>query len=182
MSQDDNPLHQLPGVFKIEQDPVDFSIALPRPKDRLAALLLETNSLSTVAGRPWLSRKKPVQEPGAGGRIVGPTGTNDTPGSPTSSFPPSALLGSASSPGPAGSPVHVGSVSLRPIAGLGCKMFGAECLEQARERAELRTDADLEAAINMLVGFFYARYLTGQGVPSDWPKRVVAALLDGLRK
>jgi AcrR family transcriptional regulator len=55
-------------------------------------------------------------------------------------------------------------------------------LEQARERGELRPEADLEAAVNLLIGSFYARYLTGLGVPSDWPERVVNALLDGVRK
>jgi AcrR family transcriptional regulator len=55
-------------------------------------------------------------------------------------------------------------------------------LRQARERNELRDDADLEAAVNLLVGSFYARYLTGEGVPHDWPERVVATVLAGIGK
>jgi AcrR family transcriptional regulator len=55
-------------------------------------------------------------------------------------------------------------------------------LEGARGRGELRPGADLEAAVTMLVGSFYARYLTGEGVPADWPERVVATVLSGIAK
>ncbi len=55
-------------------------------------------------------------------------------------------------------------------------------LHEARERGELHDGADLEAAVNALVGAFYARYLTGDGIPADWPARVVATLLRGLRR
>jgi AcrR family transcriptional regulator len=54
-------------------------------------------------------------------------------------------------------------------------------LRQAEGRGELRDGADLEAAVNLLVGSFYARYLTGEGIPPDWPERVVAAVLTGIR-
>jgi AcrR family transcriptional regulator len=55
-------------------------------------------------------------------------------------------------------------------------------LRQAQDRREFRAGADLEAAVNLLVGSFYARYLTGEGVPADWPERVVKTVLRGLRK
>jgi AcrR family transcriptional regulator len=54
-------------------------------------------------------------------------------------------------------------------------------LEAAKGRGELREGADLDAAVNMLVGSFYARYLTGDAVSADWPERVVALVLGGLR-
>ena len=53
-------------------------------------------------------------------------------------------------------------------------------LEAARQRGELDTSADLDAAVNMLVGAFYARYLTGEPIPRDWPSRLVDTLLAGL--
>ncbi len=55
-------------------------------------------------------------------------------------------------------------------------------LAQARARDELAPDADPEVAVNMIVGSFYARYLTGDGIPHDWAKRVTATVLNGLRK
>jgi AcrR family transcriptional regulator len=54
-------------------------------------------------------------------------------------------------------------------------------LEAARARGELHADADLDAAVNLLVGSFYARYLSGEGVPQDWPVRVVGMVLAALR-
>lgn len=53
-------------------------------------------------------------------------------------------------------------------------------LREANDRGELREGADAEAAITMLVGSFYARYLSGEGIPHDWPKRVVKTVLGGL--
>jgi AcrR family transcriptional regulator len=55
-----------------------------------------------------------------------------------------------------------------------------DILEEARGRGELRAEADAEAAVNLLVGSFYARYLTGAGIPADWPCRVVRTVLDGI--
>ena len=54
-------------------------------------------------------------------------------------------------------------------------------LEAARARGELDADADLDAAVNLLVGSFYARYLSGEGVPQDWPVRVVRLVIAALR-
>ena len=55
-------------------------------------------------------------------------------------------------------------------------------LKTAKDRGELETDADLEAAVNLLVGSFYARYLSGEGIPHDWPGRIVKLVLRGLEK
>lgn len=54
-------------------------------------------------------------------------------------------------------------------------------LERARERGELRPDADLELAANMLIGSYYAHYLSGRPFPDDWAARAVDAVLAGLR-
>ncbi len=55
-------------------------------------------------------------------------------------------------------------------------------LERGLAKGDVRKGADLDAAVNLLVGSFYARYLTGEGVPEDWPARVVAAVWPGLRR
>jgi AcrR family transcriptional regulator len=55
-------------------------------------------------------------------------------------------------------------------------------LQTAQVRGELEIDADLEAAVNLLVGSFYARYLSGECIPQDWPGRVVTLVLRGLAK
>jgi hypothetical protein len=52
-------------------------------------------------------------------------------------------------------------------------------LEQAQLRGDLVGDADLETAVNMLVGSYYANYLAGR-VPGDWPKRAVDLVLSSL--
>ena len=52
--------------------------------------------------------------------------------------------------------------------------------DRASQRGELRDGADVDAAINALVGSFYARYLTGDGVPDDWPERIVDTVWRGL--
>jgi AcrR family transcriptional regulator len=53
-------------------------------------------------------------------------------------------------------------------------------LERAQLRGELAPAADLETAVNMLIGSYYAAYLAGR-VPRDWALRAVELTLDGLR-
>jgi AcrR family transcriptional regulator len=55
-------------------------------------------------------------------------------------------------------------------------------LEAARDRGELRDGADLRAAVQMLVGAWYAQELAGDPVPRDWPAGLVDTVLDGLRR
>jgi AcrR family transcriptional regulator len=57
-----------------------------------------------------------------------------------------------------------------------------EVLEHARERGELSENADLEAAVNMLVGSYYAQYLAGEPISDEWPEAVVRAILEGLNQ
>jgi AcrR family transcriptional regulator len=38
---------------------------------------------------------------------------------------------------------------------------------------DLPPGLDLDAAVAMLIGAFYARYLSGEGVPADWAERVL---------
>lgn len=46
-------------------------------------------------------------------------------------------------------------------------------LERARRDGELDATADLDGAVNMLVGSLYARHLAGEPIGADWPGRVV---------
>ncbi len=57
-----------------------------------------------------------------------------------------------------------------------------EVLEHARKRGELREGVDAEAAVNMLVGSYYAKYLAGDPFPDDWPEAAVGTILEGLNK
>jgi AcrR family transcriptional regulator len=50
-------------------------------------------------------------------------------------------------------------------------------LERAARWGELRPDADIDLAINMLVGAYYAQYLDGAPFPDNWAESVVDALL-----
>jgi len=54
-------------------------------------------------------------------------------------------------------------------------------LDAARNRGELRPDADLDAAVTALVGAFFARYLAGDSLGGRFVTRVVDTVLDGLR-
>ena len=47
------------------------------------------------------------------------------------------------------------------------------CLREGVDDGWVREDAHLDAAVNALIGSFYARYLTGEPVGTDWPGRVV---------
>ena len=53
-------------------------------------------------------------------------------------------------------------------------------LDAARAAGELRPEADLDAAVSLLVGSFYAQYLTGDGIGDEWPERIVGVVWDGL--
>jgi AcrR family transcriptional regulator len=56
----------------------------------------------------------------------------------------------------------------------------SELLERGRARGELRADADLGAAIHMMIGSIYAQYLSGERLPKRWVERVVATALQGI--
>lgn len=53
-------------------------------------------------------------------------------------------------------------------------------LERARDRGELRAGADLDLAVNALVGAYYAQYLEGTPFSESWADSVVAQALEGL--
>jgi len=49
-------------------------------------------------------------------------------------------------------------------------------LRQALAAGELPDLADLDVLTSMLIGSFYARYVTVAGIPDDWPNRVLSAI------
>jgi AcrR family transcriptional regulator len=53
-------------------------------------------------------------------------------------------------------------------------------LDGARERGELRSDADLDSAVSMLIGSFYAARIAGRRPAPSWPAAEVDAVLRGL--
>ena len=55
-----------------------------------------------------------------------------------------------------------------------------EVLEQAKAAGELRRNADLDAAVNLLVGALYARYLASSRIPQGWGDVLVDIVWDGI--
>jgi hypothetical protein len=55
-------------------------------------------------------------------------------------------------------------------------------LERARQRGELREKADIDAAVNLLVGAFYARYLQQSKIPYGYPAQLVSIVWEGVRR
>jgi AcrR family transcriptional regulator len=49
-------------------------------------------------------------------------------------------------------------------------------LRQALADGDLPDSVDLDALTSMLIGSFYARYVTIPGIPDDWPNRVLSAI------
>ena len=54
-------------------------------------------------------------------------------------------------------------------------------LETAVERGDVAKDADLDVAVNLLIGSFYAKYIADAKAPRNWPERVVRVVVAGLR-
>jgi AcrR family transcriptional regulator len=52
-------------------------------------------------------------------------------------------------------------------------------LDRAKANGEIRPDANLDCAVNMLVGAFYARYLADSNVPETFPADLVELLWSG---
>ncbi len=55
-----------------------------------------------------------------------------------------------------------------------------EMLEAARERGEIDAGADVEPAIDLFMGAYQARYLSGEPFTRRWEEGIVTALLRGL--
>lgn len=53
-------------------------------------------------------------------------------------------------------------------------------LQAARDRGELRPDADLDTAVDALIGSYYAAYLERGPIEPDWPARVTGLVVSGL--
>jgi AcrR family transcriptional regulator len=51
-----------------------------------------------------------------------------------------------------------------------------QALADGVSTGQLPRTLDIDAAANMLVGSFYARYLSGEPIPKDWAKRVLLCL------
>jgi len=62
-----------------------------------------------------------------------------------------------------------------------CRARGQEILRRAQDRGEVRRDADLETALEMLVGSYFARCLAG-GTTRGWAETAVDTLLRGLAR
>ena len=57
-----------------------------------------------------------------------------------------------------------------------------QVLADAEARGDLRHAADIDAAVSMLIGSFYAHYLTGDKMPRTWARRIVDTVWKGIAK
>ena len=55
-------------------------------------------------------------------------------------------------------------------------------LAEAEAQGELRPGADIDAAVTMLIGSFYAHCLTGDKLPRTWARRIVETVWKGIAK
>ena len=55
-----------------------------------------------------------------------------------------------------------------------------DALAAARHRGEIATEADIEAAIEMAIGAYYAHYLSGEPFAPGWEERIADATLRSL--
>ena len=53
-------------------------------------------------------------------------------------------------------------------------------LERAADRGELRENVDLDTAVGMLLGSYYAEYISGREIPHDWAKTTVGIIWSGI--
>ena len=54
-------------------------------------------------------------------------------------------------------------------------------LERAEKQGELRRDVDIDAAVNLMIGAFYARYLAHSRIPTTYPAHLVSIVWEGIR-
>ncbi|MFN0101465.1 MAG: TetR/AcrR family transcriptional regulator [Bryobacteraceae bacterium] len=62
-----------------------------------------------------------------------------------------------------------------------CRMLRV-ILERAKKNGELRRGVSLDAAINLLVGAFYARYLADSSIPAAFPRDLVQLVWSGVAR
>ena len=55
-------------------------------------------------------------------------------------------------------------------------------LEKAADRGEIREDVDLDITVSMLIGSYYAEYITGRQIPDGWAAQTVGTIWSGIRK
>ena len=53
-------------------------------------------------------------------------------------------------------------------------------LENAAAKGELRENTDLDSAVGMLIGSYYAEYITGREIPKDWAEITVGIIWSGI--
>ena len=54
-------------------------------------------------------------------------------------------------------------------------------LERARNLGEIRDDVDLDVAVSMLIGSYYAEYITGREIPDGWIEQTVTICWSGIK-
>lgn len=55
-----------------------------------------------------------------------------------------------------------------------------DLMGEGRARGEIAPDADIDAAVDLFMGAYHARHLSGEPFPDRWEERVVDSILRGL--
>ena len=55
-----------------------------------------------------------------------------------------------------------------------------EMLDEAARTGAIAPDRDIDAAVDLMMGAYQSRYLSGEPFPAGWEERIVAALMRGL--
>ncbi len=55
-------------------------------------------------------------------------------------------------------------------------------LERAADRGEIRDGLDLDITVSMLIGSYYAEYITGGSVSGSWAEQTVGIIWSGIKK
>jgi hypothetical protein len=53
-------------------------------------------------------------------------------------------------------------------------------LDEAARTGAIARDGDIDAAVDLMLGAYQSRYISGEPFPAGWEERIVSALLRGL--
>ena len=55
-------------------------------------------------------------------------------------------------------------------------------LEKAASQGDINEDVDVDIAVSMLIGSYYAEYITGREIPDGWVEHTVNIVWSGIKR